>query len=65
MEGTAMAELAPVEMEVAAEEVVRTAASAKALGEQAPTGVGPALPLPQGCLAMPNRGPTRLRVAMQ
>ena len=35
----------PTAMEVAAEETVRTSASATALGGQAPTGVGPAIPL--------------------
>ena len=43
--GTAMAEVDSAAMEVAVEETVRTSASATALGGQAPTGVGPPLPL--------------------
>ena len=41
----AMAEGDPTAMEVAAEETVRTSASVTTLGGQAPTGVGPLLPL--------------------
>ena len=44
-EGMAMAEVDPTAMQVAAEVVVHTSASATALGGQAPTGVGPPLPL--------------------
>ena len=40
-----MAEVDSTAMEVAAEETVRTSASVTALGGQAPTGVGPTLPL--------------------
>ena len=40
-----MAEVDSPAMEVAADEVVRTSASATALGGRAPTGVGPPLPL--------------------
>ena len=42
---TALAEVDPTAMEVAAEVVVHTSASATALGGQAPTGVGPHIPL--------------------
>ena len=45
MEVTASAEVDPTAMEVAAEEGVRTSASATAHGGQAPTGEGPPLPL--------------------
>ena len=45
MEGTALAEVHPTAMEVTAEVVVRTSASATALGGQAPTGVRPPSPL--------------------
>ena len=47
MEGEEMAigESKPMETEVEAEETVRTSASATGLGGQAPTGVGPPLPL--------------------
>ena len=45
MEGTALAKVDPTAMEVAEELVVRTTASAKALGGQAPSGVGPPSPL--------------------
>ena len=44
-EKTALAEVYPTAMEVAAEVVVSTSASATALGGQAPTGVGPPIPL--------------------
>ena len=47
--GRVMAEVDSPAMEVAAEETVRTSASATALGGQAPTGVGPPLP-PRGSL---------------
>ena len=43
--GRVMAEVDSTAMEVAAEETVRTSASVSALGGQAPTGVGPPLPL--------------------
>ena len=43
--GTSMAAVDSAAMEVAAEEIVRTSASATALGGQAPTGVGPPLSL--------------------
>ena len=45
MEGTALAEVDPTAMEVAAAEVLHTSASGTALGGQASTGVGPPLPL--------------------
>ena len=44
-ERTALAEVDPTAMEVAAEVEVHTSASETALGGQAPTGVGPPLPL--------------------
>ena len=45
MEGTALAEGNPTAMEISPEEVLRMDASATAIGGQAPTGVGPPLPL--------------------
>ena len=60
-----MSEVDSVAMEVAAEETLRTSASSTAHGGQAPTGVGPPVPLRASLPAMVMTAHLTLRVAIR